>query len=885
MDGKRRIILLVIIMAGVAVGVGGMMLYALYKASFEQQRERLVEIAHGRAYLIEAIARFDAVYSAEDVPGGAFAATLGQIRDAHKHFEGFGETGEFTMAKREGDQIVFLLSHRHHDFEDPKPLPFSSGLAEPMQRALSGESGTVVGPDYRGVRVLAAHEPVEELNVGIVAKIDLAELRAPFVRAGLMAGGGAAVLMVVGTLLFLRVSGPIVQRLEESERKYRGIFESAVDMLFLIDSAGRILDANPAACSAHGFSREELLGKTIREIIRPEDRFLADKAAEQVAEGKTFSLESTHLRKDGTSFPVEVRLSPTLHEGQTSTLAAVRDITERKQAEEQLRFQAQLLDNVRESVVARDLDGRIIYWGKGAKALYGYSAEEILGELITFIVGSQDGEEERERMRRVLETGMWSGQDLQKRKDGSSFWADTVISLVKDHNGRPFGLIGIDRDITESKRAEEKVKWELAVTAALSKLYKPLISAFSSMEDITGTVLDQAITLTGSEHGYVNSIDTATGDAIGHTLTEMMGSQCRVSEENRTIVFPRGENGLYPALWGYSLNALEAFFTNSPETHPASTGLPEGHIPVERFLTMPVMLEEELVGQIALANKPEDYTDLDLEAIRRLADFYALAIQRKRVENALRTSESRYRGLSESLEEAVRQKVAQLRQAESMAAIGQMVSIVAHEVRNPLQNIQMGVDAIQKKIGQDKDKQEILDEINYGVNILNGIVEELLEYSKPVRLRFSSAPIGDIVGNALKTVDHRLGGVNTLVDLEHENRDIAVDVPKFSSVLVNLLSNAAEAMPAGGDLRISSQFLENDGITVLRLSISDSGCGIDEEHLDRIRQPFFTTKTKGTGLGIPACEKIIEAHNGNLTISSKLSEGTTVDIEIPAQNS
>jgi len=196
--------------------------------------------------------------------------------------------------------------------------------------------------------------------------------------------------------------------------------------------------------------------------------------------------------------------------------------------------------------------------------------------------------------------------------------------------------------------AEEELKWQLSVNSALSELYKPLTSPWASIETITTTVLDKAKSLTGSEHGYVSSIDPSTGDSVAHTLTEMMKHLCKVSEENKRIAFPRGKDGLYPALWGHSLNTLEAFVTNSPKTHKASTGIPGGHIPIRRFLSVPVMLGKELVGQIALANKSEDYTDRDLESIHRLADFYALAIQRRRAAEALHESEQSYRDMYEN---------------------------------------------------------------------------------------------------------------------------------------------------------------------------------------------------------------------------------------------
>jgi hypothetical protein len=214
MREHKRFLLLILIMANSSLIVAGIAIFMLYHAAFEEERVRLVETVQSQARLIEAVARFDAVYS-KDYPGGWEDATLSQIIDAHDHYKGFSETGEFTLARREGDSIVFLLSHRHYDLKYPKPVPFDSELAEPMRRALLGHSGTVVGLDYRGEVVLAAHEPVAGINCGIVAKIDMAEIRAPFVRAGVLAGGLAILVVLSGAALFLRVSNPMIKRLEE----------------------------------------------------------------------------------------------------------------------------------------------------------------------------------------------------------------------------------------------------------------------------------------------------------------------------------------------------------------------------------------------------------------------------------------------------------------------------------------------------------------------------------------------------------------------------------------------------------------------------------------------------------------------------------------------
>lgn len=178
MAGRKTFILLAAIMVALCVVSVGITIPILYRQELDNNRARLRVSTANQARLIEAIARYDKHWNTE-YPGGFEAATLSQIADAHQNYAHFGKTGEFTLARREGDQIVFLLRHRHSVVEQPNRVSFDSELAEPMRRALSGASGSVVGQDYRGVRVLAGYEPVAELGWGIVAKIDLSELHAP----------------------------------------------------------------------------------------------------------------------------------------------------------------------------------------------------------------------------------------------------------------------------------------------------------------------------------------------------------------------------------------------------------------------------------------------------------------------------------------------------------------------------------------------------------------------------------------------------------------------------------------------------------------------------------------------------------------------------------
>ena len=189
-------------MAVTCLIVAAVSMTSLYQTAIDQHRLRLTETVKSQARLIEAIASFNAFIDGNNIPGDWRETTLQQIKNAHSQFQGFGDSGEFTLARRSDSQIEFVLSHRHFDLDTPTPIPFEGEWAEPMRFALTGKSGTMIALDYRGVPVVAAHEPIKLLNLGLVAKIDLAEVRAPFIRAGLIALGVGALIVLLASRLF-----------------------------------------------------------------------------------------------------------------------------------------------------------------------------------------------------------------------------------------------------------------------------------------------------------------------------------------------------------------------------------------------------------------------------------------------------------------------------------------------------------------------------------------------------------------------------------------------------------------------------------------------------------------------------------------------------------
>jgi PAS domain S-box-containing protein len=333
MHERNKILLCsILIMTVISAVVVAVVIPILYHAAFEGQRRRLCEIAQLQAHLLTAVV--GSTVNADEA--------LQIMQGAHENFTGFGQTGEFSLARRHGDLVQFLLHRRHDSLLTLKPMPVAVMQKKPMGQALLGMSGSMVGLDYRGEPVLAAYEPVPALGWGIVAKIDVSEIREPFVKAGILAGAAALLVILCGVGLFFRLCDPLIRRLEESEASTQAILDTAPDGIVTFDGLGAVQSMNHAAERLFGYTADEVVGQSV-------DRLLPALTREDGTDGLKFSLahgtgtrlgvvhETTGQHRNGTSFPADVALSE-MHVGERRLFTSiVRDIAQRKRLEAQLR--------------------------------------------------------------------------------------------------------------------------------------------------------------------------------------------------------------------------------------------------------------------------------------------------------------------------------------------------------------------------------------------------------------------------------------------------------------------------------------------------------------------------------------------------------------------
>jgi signal transduction histidine kinase/putative methionine-R-sulfoxide reductase with GAF domain len=305
------------------------------------------------------------------------------------------------------------------------------------------------------------------------------------------------------------------------------------------------------------------------------------------------------------------------------------------------------------------------------------------------------------------------------------------------------------------------------------------------------------------------------------------------------------------------------------------------------MLYAPLRLADgRIVGRLAM-DDPADGKRPTKESLASLELFLsqaAVAIENAQLIQELNKARAEVQEYADHLEVKVADRTRELKEAQSrllkserLAAIGELAGMVGHDLRNPLTGITGATYYLKDKVGNKMDAKakEMLEIIEKDIAYSNKIINDLLDYSREIRLELTQSSPKVVVEEALPLV--KIPRNVKVLNLTEDEPKIEVDVDKLKRAFVNIIKNAVEAMPKGGRLTIKSKKSADD----CKLVFSDTGTGIADSMLQKLWSPLYTTKAKGMGFGLPICKRIVEAHGGKIAVETAIARGTTFTVSIP----
>ncbi len=384
-------------------------------------------------------------------------------------------SAETVLVRRDGNDVLFLNELRHRPGAALSlRLPLDATNVPAVAAVLSDKAQVMEGVDYRGVAVFSATRPIAGTPWHLVAKIDREEVMAPLKELIFWVSLLALFAVTTVSIAIWRLWRQMwrSQQMElaaqaaaielKSEAKYRRLHESMIDPYVMVDMSGRLLEFNQAYLKMLGHSDEELRRLTYVDLT-PEKwhEIEARIVAEQIIpHGQSIVYEKEYIRKDGSVFPVELRVSLLRDKnGQPEAMwAIVRDITERKQAENELRIAAIAFES-QDGMAITDANRVILRVNRTFTSITGYTADEAVGKTPLMLKSDHHDEAFYEAIREnVNNTGEWEGEIWNRRKNGETYLEYLTVTAVKNANGSVVNYVFICKDITESKRNEEELK-------------------------------------------------------------------------------------------------------------------------------------------------------------------------------------------------------------------------------------------------------------------------------------------------------------------------------------------------------------------------------------------------------------------------------------------
>ncbi len=523
-------------------------------------------------------------------------------------------------------------------------------------------------------------------------------------------------------------------------------------------------------------------------------------------------------------------------------LSGAANADNRQPVENAMRFQAQLLDTVQQAVIATDLSGKITYWNNYAEKIYGWAADDVINQNLTDLLLPKISRAEGQRVMEKLKQGAnWTGKMILRRRDGSQFPAQVINSPVFNEHGERIGMLGISTDITESERAEKE---NLVLNTEIQTQRQRTDAIIAH---IPGVVWEAGL-MPDNLNQTINFVSDYAEKMIGYTAEEWM------SQPNFWLHIMHPEDRAHA-----ELEARSAIGDGGKCVQQYRWIAKDGSI---------VWVETQMILLTDETGKPLSLRGISIDISAR-----------KAVEEALHKSEE------------------QLRQSQKLESVGRLAGGIAHDFNNMLTAINGYSDLILREIGDgDESLRKKVLEIKKAGERSAALTHQLLAFSRRQVLQPKLIDLNRIV-NEMSQLLHRLIGEDIQLNIEPnaEPSWVEADPGQLSQVIMNLVVNARDAMPQGGELTIktSAVRLENEPVAqfatrsgkgkFIMLSVEDNGTGIDAKTLEQMFEPFFTTKQAGvgTGLGLSTVYGIVKQSGGFIWVDSEPGAGAEFKIYLP----
>ncbi|TLY95411.1 MAG: PAS domain S-box protein [Gammaproteobacteria bacterium] len=679
-----------------------------------------------------------------------------------------------------------------------------------------------------------------------------------------------------------------------TNERTRAIVDTALDGIVTMDHEGKITEFNPAAERIFGYSRSEVIGRPLAQVIIPSrlrerhDAGLARYLATGEAPLLGKRLELSGLRADGSEVAVELSIKRMPGDGPPSFAGFVRDLTEREQAAETNARLAAIIASSDDAIASKNLQGIITSWNLGAERLFGYSAQEALGKPMAMLIPPERSSEEPAILARIARGESTDHfETVRIGKDGRKIDVSVTISPLRDSQGRIIGASKIARDITDRRLGEAKVQAQLARLNLLQQITR----AIGERQDIQS--IFQVVIRTLEEHLPVDFCCICLYDPAENCLiVTSVGSHSQaLSMELAMTAQARIEidrNGLSHCVNGRLV--YEPDITQVPFAFPRR--LASGAL--RSMVAAPLLVESKVFGVlIAARQQAHSFSSGECEFLKQASEHVALAAHQAQLYGALQQAY-----------DDLRQTQKAVLQQERLLALGQMASGIAHDINNAISPVALYTESLlEREPGLSPGARGQLRTIQRAIDDVAQTVARMREFYRPREPRLTLVPVdmNTIVQQVVDLTRARWSDMAQQRGIAIAMRtELAPDLPaimgadnEIREALTNLIFNAVDAMPNGGPLTVRTRVAQQQGSPAeegavprfVQVEVIDGGIGMDEDTRRRCLEPFFSTKgERGTGLGLAMVYGAVQRHSADIEIESAVGQGTTMRLAfaIPA---